>query len=372
MRECVPICFFPTKVVLIDDDEAWLKSTLLGIGKQFQMEFLHNPNSALDFILKQKSSLSIVEISDIKNLMNDESRYNLLSIVISDLSMPQYTGLSLLNAIPKSIKKVLITSFMNSTVSDSDMEYDSIDGFIDKLSIQLFNKIEQNIIKFNFQFFVDQSQSFFLKFPKTAEILQSDAYVALIKKIMHEFSVHEFYLANLNGSFIMIDYLGNYYELFIESLEKLILYKKLLKKKFSSNSDVLSSYILFENFRKSSNSRAENLNSRQNFNIELDFENQNFVQSVQSAQSAQSLSFVHDRDFGDVEGDFADENLVSVISDFEENFEQQHSEREPNSKIMKYLNSCVLSGKISINEKDYVYNFSKGINIFNDFTEKTK
>lgn len=245
MANIVPICYFPSKVVVIDDNIRQIKNLLLSIIYDYNFVFFEDPEKAMIEILNSLRNIKINTVSDLHKLMKNKNRFSFLTIVCSDLSMPVISGLNVLESVPGDVKKVLITSFMNTIISDDDMEYDNINGFIDKLSFNVINKIKNTLTKLSTDVFVRLSEIVYDSSEFIDVLLHDNGFVSEFFKIILKMDISEYYLLDDNGTFCLY----NNEDVYIFSIN---LKEKIMKDAFMPDfyilNDILYAHSHFDDF----------------------------------------------------------------------------------------------------------------------------
>lgn len=252
MDNIVPICYFPSKIVVIDDNIRQVKNLLLSIIYDYNFVFFDDPEKAIIDIVNSLRNIKINNINDIHNLMKNKNRFSFLTIVCSDLSMPVVSGLNVLESVPCDVKKVLITSFMNTIISDDDMEYDNINGFIDKISFNVINKIKNTLLKLSIDSFVQLSKNIFSEYEFINAILHDESFASEFFRIIKKIDISEYYLLDDNGSFCLFD--G----------DNIYIFSIILKEEMIKESDMQDFYILNDILYSHSN-LDDFLNSREEY-----------------------------------------------------------------------------------------------------------
>lgn len=140
-------CYFPTKVIFVDDDEGVLKSINSFINHDIaNYDFFTNPHAALkvinssistDFITASISSPE-AKIYELYKAMHNAKRHEEVSTVIVDFQMPAMNGLEFCEKIKNPyIRKILHTGVADENIAVQAFNKGIIDGYIKK---QDFNK----------------------------------------------------------------------------------------------------------------------------------------------------------------------------------------------------------------------------------------
>ena len=126
----IPVCLFPTKVLVIDDDASSLKNLGLNLDDtSFSYKFYDKPQEALTFLTKiyepdsfekrlvlqpddrkWQHAMLEVNIYDLMKEVYNPNRFEQISTLIVDFEMPGMNGLEVCEKITDpSIQKILLT-----------------------------------------------------------------------------------------------------------------------------------------------------------------------------------------------------------------------------------------------------------------------
>lgn len=217
----IPICFYPIKKILVDDDHAFSQSVLLKMHKNNFTGYT-TPKEALKYLLEEyKPSLTKVDLLT-KNLSIEDSgtqhTINIdinkikltglgplqrdISVLFIDYHMPDMTGIELLNEIQSlPIKKVLITGINDDKIAIDAFNTGLIDAYIRKDDPDFANKMQNMTEDLEWKYFIDLS-SFIPDISKFG-YLKNPHFVAAFKEYLHHAKIKSFYLIHTNGNFIV-------------------------------------------------------------------------------------------------------------------------------------------------------------------------
>lgn len=244
----IPVFYFPTTVVCLDDDESLLKSLKKTIGTGNLVKNFNIPADALKFIDKYSSPLDKISfvssfseheyydtddnvpvklnISDITALSDYPSRFDELSILVIDYAMPGMPGdvvLEHLKGVP--IKKILFSG--NAGVSEATTAFNKqqLNYFLTKNSADIFQELKSHISMLTHEFFVDKTK-YLLKYLEVNGPLplSDEVFVKLFYQIIDDYAINEYYLADKNGSFLLIDKYGEKFYFIVHTDESLDLF----------------------------------------------------------------------------------------------------------------------------------------------------
>lgn len=225
--------YFPTQVVLLDDDPDFLEGVSLMLDKNLSFKLFQSVSQALDFVNKshthvkiqercysnyktgpsESDSLSHIDIDKIHLEVLNSSRFETASTVIVDYSMPEMNGLEfLLNLKNPFIKKVLLTGQADTDLAIKAFNKQLIDQFIDKHDPKLRQKLNSIISTFQEQYFRNSFK--LISDPIIANnrdaFLVDSKFQEFFEKFREKFNYIEYYMIDSpRPGFLMIDEKGN-------------------------------------------------------------------------------------------------------------------------------------------------------------------
>lgn len=166
--------YFPTQVILLDDDPDFLEGVSLMLNKCLSFKLFQSAQQALDYVNNahrhvkiqercysnyktgplESDSLSHIDIDKLHLEVLNGSRFQTASTVIVDYSMPEMNGLEFLLQLKNPfIKKVLLTGQADMELAIKAFNKQLIDQFIDKHDPKLRLKLNSIIDSFQDQYF---------------------------------------------------------------------------------------------------------------------------------------------------------------------------------------------------------------------------
>ena len=166
--------FFPTQVIMVDDDSDFLDGISLMLDKNTSYKLFQSASEALDYANqshKQVSlqercysnyktgpqdsdSLSHVDIGRLYEEIYNGDRFQTSSTVVVDYSMPEMNGLEFLMELKNPfIKKVLLTGQADTELAIKAFNKQLIDQYIDKHDPRLKQVLNSTISVFSEQYF---------------------------------------------------------------------------------------------------------------------------------------------------------------------------------------------------------------------------
>ena len=166
--------FFPTQVIMVDDDPDFLDGISLMLDKNLSYKLFQSASEALDYANqshKQVSlqercysnyktgpqdsdSLSHVDIGRLYEEIYNGDRFQTSSTVVVDYSMPEMNGLEFLMELKNPfIKKMLLTGQADTELAIKAFNKQLIDQYIDKHDPRLKQVLNSTISVFSEQYF---------------------------------------------------------------------------------------------------------------------------------------------------------------------------------------------------------------------------
>lgn len=225
--------YFPTTVLLVDDDKEYLESVenILDRDAAIYKSF-NNPNKVYEYVKtnfkpQQLTQLCIekradathhtnevyVNINPIAQEVFNSKRFEHISAIVADHDMPEMKGIDLLKKLKDvPIRKILLTG--KATLQETLDAYNDggIDQYISKDQNDFQNCLRETITKQCQEHFkVDTRRIFELRVYNNKKIsrnlfcLNSYEFMELLDNIVKEHNLSEYYLIDDNGSYIFYD-----------------------------------------------------------------------------------------------------------------------------------------------------------------------
>lgn len=213
-------CSFPTTVLFVDDNPAYLKILLevlsgvpimrKSISNLHVTECLVNYKSDVNFSkievarnIKGSNEFNIISnIGKLYKVIYDKRRFDTISVVVLDYLMPGKTGREIIEEIKDvEVKKVFLTSFLNSQ--------EAVDLLNAKMVNQCFNKYDRDFIEHAPEYLTSLIRGFFeenVRFRYThVPFLKNPFMCRLIDNFIQELKPVEYYVLDNNGSYLFLD-----------------------------------------------------------------------------------------------------------------------------------------------------------------------
>lgn len=235
----VPCCYYPTKIIIVDDRPDFTKWMALKFQSYGHCEVFSNGLEAFEY-LKNYQSESFMKRMAIKGefdfLINPEHKniaidleriqkeasfanhHNEISVAVIDYDMPRMNGLELCRAINHlPMKKIMLTGEADHKLAVEAFNDGLIDRFILKNTPNVIESLDQAMFELQIAYFYDLSKAISENPQEGVEsqiiCLTDSSFAAYFYSIFHEKEIKEFYLLNHFGDFLLRDRAGKSYRL---------------------------------------------------------------------------------------------------------------------------------------------------------------
>lgn len=237
----IAACYFPTKIVFVDDGFAYLKSLRVGLDATLAFQFYTDPHAAIEMLKSSYEPISFLEkwttnlnaanvklgevfeeektthayidinIESIRQEIYSSDRFNGITVVVVDYSMPGMNGIDFCRALADvPVKKIMLTGLASHDVAVAAFNEGAIDKFIRKESHNFYSELHEAIASLQHAYFKELSQPIIQNLSANPNSCLSDPVFADFFKVIREkHQIAEYYLVNESGSFLMLDAAGN-------------------------------------------------------------------------------------------------------------------------------------------------------------------
>jgi CheY-like chemotaxis protein len=158
LKSKIPLCFYPTKIIFVDDNSEFLSSLAMVYSEQFNVKLFDDPQAALTFINEQQpinrdpatgatpelygdSEQWVKQVLNRPNLKRfDEKRALDISVLVVDYAMPSMNGIDFCKQINNpAIKKILLTGYATPN--------DAVGAFNDNTIHYYIKKSDENMLE---------------------------------------------------------------------------------------------------------------------------------------------------------------------------------------------------------------------------------
>ena len=220
MNNSIPICFYPMRKIIIDDDSIFSDSILLNMhGKNFTS--YNSPKEALNYFLHEyqptltKSDLifknSAIVDSSTQHTINIDtdklkkmltiSHHSDISVLLIDYHMPEMLGVDFLNEIRHlPIKKALITGEHDYKIGVDAFNSNLVDAYLRKDDPDFSKKLKTLTSELEWKYFTDLS-NVVTDIPDF-HYLNNAHLINAFKQFVHENNIIAFCLTHTDGNFL--------------------------------------------------------------------------------------------------------------------------------------------------------------------------
>lgn len=223
-------CYFPTTVLIIDDNLNQLHSLLYEVDtKHIIPRYYENPFSALRFLNEQYRATNFAEkyctrdgdadpdsrqvgidIRKIPDRIFDPNRFSEISVVVVDYNMPGLNGIEFSQELKKNrskIKVILLTGVGDQQLAIQAFNDRLIDKFIRKDEPNFTHVINQAVKEAQHYYFSDHLAMTLdnIEAQESPFCLTDPVFIKLFNQICNEHQSIEYYLTDSHGSFLLLD-----------------------------------------------------------------------------------------------------------------------------------------------------------------------
>ena len=240
VRSLLPL-YFPTNVVLLDDDTNFLKHFPLLLDPGLPCMSFSSATKALEHINNQESllytiaensnvtapddteELSYIDLKKLANLVYENDRFSQITVAIIDYDMPEMNGLEVCRHIQhKEIKKILLTGKADEKLAVEAFNDGLIHQFIQKGNADVDKHLNRAIEKLQIEYFTDITSPIHMALTEGSSAFLADSNLRLnLSKLIQDKNIIEFYLWKSPRGLLMLDDLGNTAFMFVMNEEVL-------------------------------------------------------------------------------------------------------------------------------------------------------
>ena len=242
----LPLYYYPTTVLLLDDSEDFLTNFSLQLQNKLAVKLYSRPQSALAYLknLDDSSHVSYrvfsnaqdngganpvtnhtvnLNLSSIKDEIYNPKRFAEVAVVIIDYDMHSLNGLEFCRKLGNTpIKRILLTGKADEKIAVQAFNEGLIDHFIQKSNRDVIALVEENIERLQRQYFEDTSNDIrFMLSKQAAPFVNDPIFIEFFQDICKKNDIVEYYLAEITGSFLLLDANANASWLVVKCYEDL-------------------------------------------------------------------------------------------------------------------------------------------------------
>ncbi len=242
-KDKIPCCYFPAKVIIIDDNKNFCSNLSLAFGSDFHCHCFASPQEALTYLQEYNASskslftkhilapsdqttptmLSVnIDIAAMcKEIYSQNNRFDRPNILIVDYSMPEMNGLEFCEQlVDLPYQKIILTGEATNNFAVDAFNRGKIERFVKKGESNYLEKLKKYIKELNISYFNQLSQSVFDMLNTSGQnLLRNSKFIEIFNRIISENNIIEFYLTDDTGSYLLQDEEGNHIELIVRTDE---------------------------------------------------------------------------------------------------------------------------------------------------------
>jgi CheY-like chemotaxis protein len=240
----IPLCLFPTKVLLIDDDILSLKRLDVNLDNtRFTYQTFNDPHKALKFLNDDHKFESFakrlicqpdedqwqhakldVNIYDLMKEIYNPGRFESISTVVVDFAMPGMNGLEFCEKITDpSIQKILLTGEADEHLAIQAFNRGLIHQYIKKQDPNVLKTLNQALLYAQRAYFSKVSQLMYdvATFGVRSTCLRDPVFINFFENLLREKNITEYYLFEITGNFLLLDEESTAYGFFTYNKDQL-------------------------------------------------------------------------------------------------------------------------------------------------------
>lgn len=237
MDRSFPPFYYPTNVVLLDDDTNFLKHFSLLLDPRLPCRPVSSAAAALEQINGQPSLLhsftelasvtmsdeaeehTYVDLNRVHQLVYDNERFSQITVAIIDYDMPEMNGIEVCKKINHpEIKKILLTGKADEKLAVEAFNAGLIHQFIQKGNDNVDKQINQAVEKLQLEYFLDITSTIPTTLANgTVSFLADREFNSKLAKLIHKNRIVELYFWETPRGLLMLDEAGNTEFMFVMS-----------------------------------------------------------------------------------------------------------------------------------------------------------
>lgn len=178
VKSKIPLCFYPTQIVFVDDNPEFLDALSSTFSRQFNIKTFDSTESALEYINEYQREADLVAKDERPKLQGDsdawvkqvlthkhvkrfdELRIREVSVLVVDYSMPDMNGIEFCERIKNpAIKKILLTGYATPADAINAFNDNIIHYYLKKNDLNMLQDLEAAINRLQHAYFNELSSS---------------------------------------------------------------------------------------------------------------------------------------------------------------------------------------------------------------------
>jgi CheY-like chemotaxis protein len=193
----IPAFFFPTTVLILDDDKHFSRLIKMMLGEYFNIETFSNPEELKPFIHKNavlmeetiSNYFPLSSPNKVKAFLERGRSHNLASIWITDYQLDYKTGIEVLEELnPPFVQRILMSNYVDQTIVNNAYKHKTIHAYLPKLDKDFINKLRPTIQEMQEQFFINYCEQIY-ELPLRHSKLCDKTFANFMKKIIKKYDI---------------------------------------------------------------------------------------------------------------------------------------------------------------------------------------
>lgn len=246
----IPIVYYPLSILCIDDEEIMLKTLSNYISPKYPVITVTTPTTAYTILNKNQSKPKLA--NHLENIINSENsdssdiqlkirleqliglseiedKSSEIGVMIVDYKLPEMNGLDFCYDIHNlSTMKILLTECQEYQRVLSAFSDNIIHSFFPKSENNLLSRILNCISQLTTRYFLNATQQLKANIETKNKLpISDDLFKKLFCSIIRDMEIREYYLLDVNGSFLFINTKQERFYLIVHTEESLISFTSL-------------------------------------------------------------------------------------------------------------------------------------------------
>ena len=228
----LPPYYHPTQICCVDDNQRFLQRLTASMPADQTFRAFSTPESALNYVLQQNTQPTLADrcferhdhsiqlnLTTIEHEIKQVQRFDRLSVVLVDYSMPTMDGLEFCAAIAHmDVRRVLLTSVANEKLAVAAFNDGLIHQYLPKAAITSPSAVVPYLL--------EQQQRYFQLYlrritqalaARPPEFMESQAFIAFFQGVLAELAIVEYYLLTEPLGYLLLTARGETFHLIVRT-----------------------------------------------------------------------------------------------------------------------------------------------------------